>query len=204
MWRRSAHGVSAASGIDPQIRRETPDLGAVRCQTDVVAVPSEPSSDSVFVGRDREFGSIRSLLDRAAGGEAQALLVSGDAGVGKTALVARACSGLAGRTALFGACLPLTSMSIPFLPIGTALKGLERGAAAPPDFAGRAERDATSPFASTGCARQARSGKAGHPAGAASRGREPPRASGRTLRRRICIPCLRVRRGSRRGATRGG
>jgi len=124
MQPRSARRVRAASGIDPQIRLETPDLHGVQCQTCHVDVPSEPS-DSVFVGRERELGSIRSLLHRAAGGEAQALVVSGDAGVGKTALVARACATLSDALTLVGTCLPLTSMSIPLLPIRTALRGLD-------------------------------------------------------------------------------
>ncbi|NUT58503.1 MAG: ATP-binding protein, partial [Agromyces sp.] len=72
-------------------------MRAQRCQTGVVAVPPEPSSP-VFVGRERELGTIRGLLDRSAAEEAQALVVSGDAGVGKTALVAHACSN--GRRAL--------------------------------------------------------------------------------------------------------
>ncbi|MDQ0575459.1 helix-turn-helix transcriptional regulator [Agromyces albus] len=97
-----------------------------------MAVPSEPL-DSVFIGRERELGSIRSLLHRAAGGEAQALVVSGDAGVGKTALVARACATLPDAFTLVGTCLPLTSMSIPLLPIRSALRGFGRPEPAPPD-----------------------------------------------------------------------
>jgi predicted ATPase len=144
---RSARRGRAASGVDPQIRLETPDLRGVRCQTCQVAVSSE-SPDSVFVGRERELGGIRSLLDRATGGEAQALLVSGDAGVGKTALVARACSDREGSfIPLIGVCLPLTSMSIPFLPIRSALRGLS-GVVAPPDVANAEgeERDFTLTF----------------------------------------------------------
>ncbi|TYL50833.1 AAA family ATPase [Agromyces mariniharenae] len=89
-----------------------------------MAMPPEPSSP-VFVGRERELGTIRGLLDRSAAEEAQALVVSGDAGVGKTALVAHACSN--GRRALtiFGACLPLTSMSIPLMPIRAALRAMD-------------------------------------------------------------------------------
>ena len=79
----------------------------------------------MFVGRERELGSIRSLLHRAASGEAQALLVSGDAGVGKTALVTKACSDGTAALTIFGACLPLTSMSIPLLPIRSALRSLD-------------------------------------------------------------------------------
>lgn len=90
-------------------------------------MPSEPSSP-VFVGRERELGTIWGLLDRSAAEEAQALVVSGDAGVGKTTLVAHACSN--GRKALtiFGACLPLASMSIPLMPIRAALRAMDEDA----------------------------------------------------------------------------
>ncbi|WP_448004748.1 helix-turn-helix transcriptional regulator [Agromyces bauzanensis] len=89
-----------------------------------MAVPPEPSSP-VLVGRDRELGIIRGLLERSAAEEAQTLVVSGDAGVGKTALVTRACSEGTDAMTIFGACLPLTSMSIPLLPIRTALRNLD-------------------------------------------------------------------------------
>lgn len=77
------------------------------------------------VGRDVELAAIGHLLAAAAAGEARTLLVAGDPGIGKTALVARACSALDGAsTLLSGACLPLTSMSIPFLPIRSALRAV--------------------------------------------------------------------------------
>jgi DNA-binding CsgD family transcriptional regulator len=80
----------------------------------------------MFVGRERELGTIRGLLDRSAAGEAQTLVVSGDAGVGKTALVVHACSRADEAATLFGACLPLTSMSIPLMPIRAALRTMDR------------------------------------------------------------------------------
>lgn len=86
-------------------------------------MPPEPSSP-VFVGRERELGIIRGLLERSAAEEAQTLVVSGDAGVGKTALVTQACSDVTTAMTIFGACLPLTSMSIPLLPIRSALRSL--------------------------------------------------------------------------------
>ena len=87
-------------------------------------MPLEPFAP-VFVGRERELGTVRTLLDRSAAEDAQTLVVAGDAGVGKTALVARACAGRAGAVTIFGACLPLASMSIPMLPIRSALRGLD-------------------------------------------------------------------------------
>ncbi|GAA2024003.1 LuxR family transcriptional regulator [Agromyces tropicus] len=85
-----------------------------------------------LVGRERELDTVGGLLDRAWGEEAQTLVVSGDAGAGKTALVAAACAlRQSDGEALFGACLPLTSMSIPFLPIRSALRANPRLVAPP-------------------------------------------------------------------------
>ena len=95
-----------------------------RCHTGTVAVPPEPSTPG-FVRRERELGIIRGLLARSAVDEAQTLVVSGDAGIGKTALVARACANGTRAMTVFGACLPLTSMTIPLLPIRTALRNLD-------------------------------------------------------------------------------
>ncbi|MET0782393.1 MAG: AAA family ATPase [Microbacterium sp.] len=75
------------------------------------------------VGRDDELAIIAGLLGRSGAGEAQTIVIAGDPGVGKTALVARACAdGDGSSTVLWGTCLPLTSMSIPFLPIRSAMR----------------------------------------------------------------------------------
>jgi predicted ATPase len=80
-----------------------------------------------LVGRTQELGIIRSLLARSAAGEAQSLLISGDAGIGKTALVRKACADFGPESvALVGACLPLSSISIPFLPLRTAVRAHQR------------------------------------------------------------------------------
>jgi DNA-binding CsgD family transcriptional regulator/tetratricopeptide (TPR) repeat protein len=56
------------------------------------------------------------------------VLVTGDAGVGKTRLVHQACSAGAGLLVLSGACLPLTTLTVPLLPLRTALRALPAGA----------------------------------------------------------------------------
>jgi hypothetical protein len=67
------------------------------------------------------------MLQQAITGQATALLVSGEAGVGKTALVRAACSQVADvADVVWGSCLPLTSLGVPFL----ALRGLWDWAAA--------------------------------------------------------------------------
>ncbi|MHA6694315.1 helix-turn-helix transcriptional regulator [Homoserinimonas sp. A520] len=81
----------------------------------------------LLVGRSEELATIRALVDRATAGEAGALLVSGDPGVGKTALVQQACAQLQPDTiVLSGAALPLTTMSVPFLALRSALRNRAR------------------------------------------------------------------------------
>lgn len=104
----------------------------VRCQTG--AVDASGGLEHGVVGRADELAVVGDLLDASASGEAQTLLVAGDAGVGKTALVTRACADrAASMTVLSGTCLPLTSMSIPFLPIRSALRAVVGSAGDVPD-----------------------------------------------------------------------
>lgn len=64
-----------------------------------------------------------------------ALLITGDAGVGKTRLVDAACarSGAADDTLLVlrGVCLPMGATTVPLMPIRTAVRGLPAGVPAP-------------------------------------------------------------------------
>ncbi|WP_448003297.1 AAA family ATPase [Agromyces bauzanensis] len=83
---------------------------------------------SVLVGRDAELSVVRDALDRAGAGAAVTVLVTGDAGVGKTALVQQACDDCAaGTIVLVGGCLPLTNMAVPFLALRSALRDIRGG-----------------------------------------------------------------------------
>jgi len=85
---------------------------------------------NVFAGREAEMAKVRRFLEDAVHGSAGLLLVLGEAGVGKTSLVEHACSEFAHQmTVLAGGCLPLTKMSVPFLPLRSALR--EAGAGRP-------------------------------------------------------------------------
>ncbi len=72
------------------------------------------------------------MVHAAASDEAGALLVSGEAGVGKTALVREACARV-GQVAdvVWGSCLPLTWLAVPFLPLTSALRTWAAGREVP-------------------------------------------------------------------------
>ena len=80
-----------------------------------------------IVGRATELGALGRFLAGAAAGTAGTLVVCGDAGVGKTALVQHACKSLGLAAWVFaGACLPLTSMTVPFLALRSAFRAAPR------------------------------------------------------------------------------
>ncbi|MGO4340235.1 helix-turn-helix transcriptional regulator [Pedococcus sp. 2YAF34] len=86
-------------------------------------------ADDAFVGRVEELEVLDSALASARAGHGRAVLVSGDAGVGKTRLVHRACATADDVLVLAGACLPLSTLSIPLLPLRSALAGWAEGGA---------------------------------------------------------------------------
>jgi len=90
-------------------------------------VPGRQSSPEI-VGRSIEMERLSGALERAAEGRGSAVVVAGEAGVGKTRLltefVARRCSG---ATVLVGACLALAEEAPPFWPVLDALRALGRG-----------------------------------------------------------------------------
>ncbi len=76
-----------------------------------------------MVGRAAELNSLRAFLAGAETGTAGTLVVTGDAGVGKTALVQHAAASPAfAGWAFAGACLPLSTVSVPFLPLISAFR----------------------------------------------------------------------------------
>ena len=77
-----------------------------------------------LTGREAELAAVREVLDRAVDGQSETLLVFGEAGVGKTALIQRAAAGARPPTLLLsGVCLPLQSISVPLLPLRAASRG---------------------------------------------------------------------------------
>ncbi|MEU9187460.1 AAA family ATPase [Streptomyces sp. NPDC048484] len=88
-----------------------------------------------FIGREDELARLTLVLDRSRAGEARAVLVAGDAGVGKTRVLAEAAghAAEAGTTVVTGHCVDLGDVGLPYLPfteILGVLAGDERFSAA--------------------------------------------------------------------------
>ncbi|WP_181803634.1 ATP-binding protein, partial [Streptomyces shenzhenensis] len=81
-----------------------------------------------LIGRDDELARLAGILERARNGSGQAVLVAGDAGVGKTRLLdevaARAAEG--GATVVVGHCVDLGDVGLPYLPF-TEILGVLAG-----------------------------------------------------------------------------
>ncbi|WP_206739229.1 helix-turn-helix transcriptional regulator [Streptomyces sp. L2] len=89
--------------------------------------PVETRSVSpVFVGRTGELGALNDALARAAAGEPQALLLGGEAGVGKTRLVEEFATAACRAKAVVavGGCVEIGADGLPFAPFSTALRAL--------------------------------------------------------------------------------
>ncbi|MFI8242109.1 AAA family ATPase [Streptomyces sp. NPDC085866] len=98
--------------------------------------PVETRSVSpVFVGRTDELDTLNDALARAAAGEPQALLLGGEAGVGKTRLVEEFAAAACRRAAAVavGGCVEIGADGLPFAPFSTALRALRE--ALPEEFA---------------------------------------------------------------------
>jgi DNA-binding CsgD family transcriptional regulator len=87
--------------------------------------PRDPGA-APLVGRDAELSALLAALERAGAGRPGAVLLTGDAGVGKTRLLGTAAD-LArerGARVLVGHCLDLGDVGVPFLPVAEVLSGL--------------------------------------------------------------------------------
>ncbi len=82
--------------------------------------------ETPLIGRSQELAALDAALSRAAGGQPAAVLLAGDAGVGKTRvlseLIAKARD--LGATVLIGHCLDIGGVGLPYLPFTEALRPL--------------------------------------------------------------------------------
>lgn len=103
---------------------------------------AEGPVSSAFVGRRAELAALLEAAERVAGGEPNFVLVGGEAGVGKSRLVAEAAARpeLAGFRLLRGQCVELGAEALAFAPLVDALRTLARttGAAELDGFLGPA------------------------------------------------------------------
>ncbi|MGY1747378.1 ATP-binding protein [Blastococcus sp. SYSU D00695] len=98
-------------------------------------MPGVPQwEDRPLVGRDAELARLLEAVDRAAAGRGSAVLLAGDAGVGKTRLLDELCARATARglRVLAGHCVDLGDVGLPYLPFVDLL----RPVAADPAVAG--------------------------------------------------------------------
>ncbi|MEV3870593.1 AAA family ATPase [Streptomyces sp. NPDC049906] len=84
------------------------------------------SVSPVFIGRTAELAVLHQALGRAARGEPQALLLGGEAGVGKTRLIEEFARSALARDVVvaIGGCVEIGADGLPFAPFSTALRAL--------------------------------------------------------------------------------
>ncbi len=89
----------------------------------------ETAGGRPLAGRAAELRALDCVLRAAIAGRSGALIVSAAAGVGKTALARAACAQVADAAdVLWGTCLPMTALTVPFLPLVSALRDRAAGA----------------------------------------------------------------------------
>jgi DNA-binding CsgD family transcriptional regulator/tetratricopeptide (TPR) repeat protein len=83
-------------------------------------------SSPLLVGRTKELAQLGAALDRARSGSPAVVLVAGEAGVGKTRLVAEFTTraGAGGASVLSGGCVALVEGELAYAPLVEALRGL--------------------------------------------------------------------------------
>ncbi len=108
------------------------DLGIGTREEDLKPAPS-PQLRASLVGREAELVELRRCFDRAVAGERQIVFVTGEAGIGKTALVDSFVRSLSTvdcqLSTAFGQCLAVHGTDEPYMPVLEALGELGRGPA---------------------------------------------------------------------------
>jgi DNA-binding CsgD family transcriptional regulator len=101
---------------------------AVPSSATTYAEPVRRFVSPVLVARRGELATLRRAAEHAAAGDAAAVVVGGEAGVGKTRLLAEASAELeaAGFEVLTGACVELGGDALPLAPLVDALRTLHR------------------------------------------------------------------------------
>jgi DNA-binding CsgD family transcriptional regulator len=128
---------------------------------------AERVSCPIFVGRAEELRRLQAALERAGAGEPAIVLLGGEAGVGKTRLVAElaARAEATGARVLAGGCIELGHGALPYAPIVEALRPLARtlDPAALRSLAGPAHRELAGLLPELGGEREAQPDPQGMP-----------------------------------------
>jgi DNA-binding CsgD family transcriptional regulator/tetratricopeptide (TPR) repeat protein len=98
-----------------------------------IGVVAQWDDDRPLVGRDAELARLLSTVDRALEGRAGAVLLAGDAGVGKTRLLDELAARAAerGLRVLTGHCVDLGDVGLPYLPFVDLLRPVAGGSGQP-------------------------------------------------------------------------
>jgi DNA-binding CsgD family transcriptional regulator/tetratricopeptide (TPR) repeat protein len=135
---RTGAAVRTEAAVDVVAAGTEAATGPVARSGKTGAVPPDPhamlgsvetrSVSPVFVGRAAELSVLDQVLAGAAAGDPQALLIGGEAGVGKTRLVEEFAGAARGRGAVvaLGGCVEIGADGLPFAPFSTALRALRR------------------------------------------------------------------------------
>ena len=109
----------------PGLRRPGPSAFPAVGVTGILASMASTTSP-VFVGRSEEFGRLLSVLTRAEQGRPAVALVAGDAGVGKTRLLAELAGHAEGKGAcvLVGGCMEVGDLGLPYVPFVDAFRDI--------------------------------------------------------------------------------
>src|SRR6476659_4821077 len=102
---------------------------ALSVPADSMESMARSAAGSPFVARTAELERFQLALGRARRGEPGAILVSGDAGVGKTRLLTRMAefADAAGALVVVSHCIDLGDVGLPYLPFAEALGQLRQG-----------------------------------------------------------------------------
>jgi DNA-binding winged helix-turn-helix (wHTH) protein/tetratricopeptide (TPR) repeat protein len=130
---RNALGDNSASPrfIETQRGRGYRFIGELDGLASPVHAPEAVVELGVFAGRDENVRELQALLQRAATGEAQAMFITGEPGIGKTALVQHFLTRALSRHDLVvaqGQCIEGFAGTEPYYPVLNALGDLCRGA----------------------------------------------------------------------------
>ncbi|MDX1658227.1 MAG: BTAD domain-containing putative transcriptional regulator [Nitriliruptorales bacterium] len=113
---------------DPSLQADTPEAAAAdRVPSSDLAAPSELSSREL-VGREAEVERLHTILSDTTAGRPRVVLLGGEAGIGKSRLLAALLDGAErrGYRAMMGHCVDLGDSALPFAPIAQVLRAFER------------------------------------------------------------------------------